>query len=82
MVRAMREPLTIAVAQPLCVSFDVEGNALRHADAVRAADARVAVFPELSLSGYEMEAPASRARLARATARPRAVRASGRVKAA
>ena len=54
----MRPPLIIAVAQPPCVAHDVEGNARRHADAVRAADARVVVFPELSLTGYELKAVA------------------------
>jgi predicted amidohydrolase len=49
-------PLTIAVAQPRCVAHDVAGNALAHAEAVRAADARVVVFPELSLTGYELDA--------------------------
>ena len=53
----MREPLTIAVAQPLCQPFDVAVNAVAHA-AFRAARARVVVvFPELSLTGYEMDAP-------------------------
>jgi predicted amidohydrolase len=54
----MRKPLTIAVAQPLCVPYDVAANALTHAAAVRAAGARVVVFPELSLTGYELTAPA------------------------
>lgn len=54
----MREPLTIAVVQPLCVPYDVAANALTHAAAVRAAHARVVVFPELSLTGYELDAPA------------------------
>jgi predicted amidohydrolase len=53
----MREPLTIAVAQPPCVPIDVAGNGVTHAAAVRAARARVVVFPELSLTGYELEAP-------------------------
>jgi len=52
----MREGLVIAVAQPRCVSFDVAANALIHADAVRTANARVVVFPELSLTGYELDA--------------------------
>jgi predicted amidohydrolase len=52
------ERLTIAVAQPALISLDIEANARVHADAVRAADAHVVVFPELSLSGYELEAPA------------------------
>ncbi|MBA3875548.1 MAG: carbon-nitrogen hydrolase family protein [Anaerolinea sp.] len=54
----MREPLTIAVAQPPCVPYDVAANAATHAAIVRAADARVVVFPELSLTGYELDAPA------------------------
>ncbi|GAA0954972.1 carbon-nitrogen hydrolase family protein [Virgisporangium aurantiacum] len=49
--------LSLAVAQPPCVAFDVAANAVAHADAVRAADARVVVFPELSLTGYELTAP-------------------------
>ncbi len=53
----MREALTIAVAQPLCVSHDVAVNALAHAATVRAAGTRVVVFPELSLTGYELDAP-------------------------
>ncbi|MFG1677480.1 carbon-nitrogen hydrolase family protein [Micromonospora sp. NPDC049282] len=52
----MRTPLRIAVAQPLTVAHDVAGNAARHAAAVRAAGARVVVFPELSLTGYELAA--------------------------
>jgi predicted amidohydrolase len=51
-------PLTIAVAQPRCVPYDVARNADIHAAAVRAADTRVVVFPELSLTGYELDAPA------------------------
>jgi predicted amidohydrolase len=54
----MREPLIIAVAQPLCVSYDVKVNAVTHAATVRAAGTRVVVFPELSLTGYELDAPA------------------------
>jgi predicted amidohydrolase len=54
----MREPLVIAVAQPPCVPDDVVVNAAAHASAVRAARARVVVFPELSLTGYELDAPA------------------------
>jgi predicted amidohydrolase len=36
----------------------VRANAEAHAVAVRAAGARVVVFPELSLTGYELDAPA------------------------
>ena len=54
----MREPLVIAVAQPHCVAYDVAANAATHAATVRAAGARVVVFPEMSLTGYELDAPA------------------------
>jgi predicted amidohydrolase len=53
----MRKPLTIAVAQPLCIPYDVAANAAIHAATVRSAGARVVVFPELSLTGYELDAP-------------------------
>jgi predicted amidohydrolase len=53
----MRPPLTIAVAQPLIVSHDVIGNVAAHVEAVYAAyGARLVVFPELSLTGYELDA--------------------------
>jgi predicted amidohydrolase len=51
-------PLSIAAAQPLCVAYDVEANAREHAASVHEAGARVVVFPELSLTGYELDAPA------------------------
>ncbi len=54
----MREPLRVAVAQPLCVSYEVALNAVAHAEAIRSAGGRVVVFPELSLTGYELDAPA------------------------
>jgi predicted amidohydrolase len=54
----MRSPLRVAVAQPACVSHDLAANAATHAAAVRSAGARVVVFPELSLTGYELDAPA------------------------
>jgi predicted amidohydrolase len=53
----MLQPLRVAVCQPPLVSYDVEANALAHVEAIRAADARVVVFPELSLTGYELDAP-------------------------
>jgi predicted amidohydrolase len=49
----------VAVAQPPCVAHDVAANARAHAAAIRApeaAGARVVVFPELSLTGYELDA--------------------------
>lgn len=48
--------LSIAVAQPACAASDVRANAEAHADAVLGARARVVVFPELSLTGYELDA--------------------------
>lgn len=50
--------LTLAVAQPQCAPYDVAANAAAHAHLVRAARARVIVFPELSLTGYHYDAPA------------------------
>jgi predicted amidohydrolase len=46
------------VVQPECVSYDVARNAQTHAAMVRSAGARVVIFPELSLTGYELDAPA------------------------
>ena len=48
--------LSIAVAQPRTVPHDLAHNAAQHAAAIRAAGARVVVFPELSLTGYELDA--------------------------
>jgi predicted amidohydrolase len=55
-----REPMALAVAQPSCRAYDVAANADQHAAAVRTAAARVVVFPELSLTGYQLDAPALR----------------------
>jgi predicted amidohydrolase len=52
----VRRQLTIAAAQPVCTAKDVRANALEHARVIRAADARLVVFPELSLTGYELDA--------------------------
>ncbi len=53
----MRAPsLAVAAAQPVCGAHDVAGNAEAHARVVRAAQARVVVFPELSLTEYELNA--------------------------
>jgi predicted amidohydrolase len=54
----VREPLAVAAAQPRWAAHDVEANAHEHAVAVRSARARLVVFPELSLTGYELDAPA------------------------
>jgi predicted amidohydrolase len=52
----MRGSLSIAVVQPPCTPRDVAANARTHAQAVYAARSRVVVFPELSLTGYELDA--------------------------
>jgi predicted amidohydrolase len=52
----MRPPLPIAAAQPVCTAGDVASNAREHARLIRAAAARLVVFPELSLTGYELDA--------------------------
>ena len=52
----MRRPLTIAVAQPGCAAKDVRANAFEHAAVIRGVDARLVAFPELSLTGYELDA--------------------------
>ncbi|MGI5216103.1 carbon-nitrogen hydrolase family protein [Plantactinospora sp. CA-290183] len=53
----MREPLRVAVAQPPTVAYDVVANVATHAETVRRAAARLVVFPELSVTGYELDAP-------------------------
>ena len=53
-----RWSLAVAVTQPVCVPGDVVANVAAHADAVRTAGARLVVFPELSLTGYVLDAPA------------------------
>ena len=52
----MRAPLTVAAVQPPCRRKDVRANALEHAGTIRRSKARVVVFPELSLTGYELDA--------------------------
>ncbi|WBB53010.1 carbon-nitrogen hydrolase family protein [Verrucosispora sp. WMMD573] len=51
-----RPSLAIAVAQPQCLAYDVDTNVATHAAMVRTAAARVVIFPELSLTGYELDA--------------------------
>ncbi|MFF7991386.1 carbon-nitrogen hydrolase family protein [Kitasatospora xanthocidica] len=55
-------PLMVAVAQPVCAApgrpETVSDNVGLHALAVREARARLVVFPELSLTGYDLTAPA------------------------
>lgn len=53
----MREPLTVAAVQPVCAGADVAANVREHALAIERAGARLVVFPELSLTGYDLGAP-------------------------
>ncbi|MFD5461365.1 carbon-nitrogen hydrolase family protein [Kitasatospora sp. NPDC127059] len=54
--------VTVAVAQPVCAApgrpDTLDVNVGRHAEAVREAGTRLVVFPELSLTGYDLTAPA------------------------
>ncbi|MFB7722109.1 carbon-nitrogen hydrolase family protein [Nocardia sp. NPDC056100] len=59
----MRSPLTLAAAQIPCVPIDIEQNVAAHAAVLAdaaAAGARVVLFTELSLTGYELESIATR----------------------
>lgn len=49
-------PLTVAAAQPLIIEGDLAATVAAHADAVRRCGARLVVFPELSLTGYILDA--------------------------
>ncbi len=51
-------PLVVAVAQPVCIPGDVLSNAKAHANVILSAGAQFIVFPELSMTGYEPDAPA------------------------
>lgn len=50
------QTLVVAVAQPNIELEALGENARHHAESVRASSARVVVFPELSLTGYELDA--------------------------
>lgn len=53
----MAETLVVGVAQPACMAHDVAANVAAHVAAVEGAEgARLVVFPELSLTGYELAA--------------------------
>ena len=54
----VRTDLRIAVAQPAVHAHDLAANVASHAEVVGRAGARLVVFPELSLTGYELDAPA------------------------
>lgn len=49
--------LEVAAAQPPCVWADLHANSRAHAAAITAAQYRLVVFPELSLTGYDLNAP-------------------------
>ncbi|MFE1287392.1 carbon-nitrogen hydrolase family protein [Streptomyces sp. NPDC058751] len=52
-----REPLAVAAVQPVWAGADVPANVGEHARAVGRANARLVVFPEFSLTGYDLDAP-------------------------
>lgn len=52
-----RSALKVAAAQPAIIPGDLDATVAAHADAVRAAGARLVAFPELSLTGYLPDAP-------------------------
>lgn len=51
------EKLVVAAVQPRVLDGDVEANVASHVEAIVRADARLVVFPELSLTGYQVDAP-------------------------
>ncbi|MGN6606367.1 MAG: carbon-nitrogen hydrolase family protein [Jatrophihabitans sp.] len=51
-------PLTVAAAQPVVTSGDLDATVRAHAELMAAARADLWVFPELSLTGYVLDAPA------------------------
>ena len=56
-VEAMALPRSIGAAQTTPIAGDVEANLAQHVELMRTAatlDARILVFPELSLTGYEL----------------------------
>lgn len=56
-----RRPLRIAVAQPAVTPYDLAANVTAHAAVVLEGLADVVVFPEMSLTGYHLDAaPVSR----------------------
>lgn len=49
-------PISVAAVQPTCVFGNVQANTEEHAAAIIAANARLVIFPELSLTGYDVRA--------------------------
>lgn len=47
------QPLTLSVAQPLTVPGQLVANVAAHVELIKASQARVVVFPELSLVAYD-----------------------------
>lgn len=52
----MTDRLRVAVAQPLVILGDLSATAAAHVQAIELAHARLVVFPELSLTGYVLDA--------------------------
>jgi predicted amidohydrolase len=52
----VKRAVSVATGQPPCEARDVVRNALSHARTVREAGSRLVLFPELSLTGYELDA--------------------------
>jgi len=51
-----RQPLAVAVVQPHCPTGNVAQSTRTHAQLVRDARSRLVIFPELSLTGYQIDA--------------------------
>lgn len=49
--------LTVCVAQPRNAGVDLDANVAAHVAAIRSASSQLVVFPELSLSGYNLDGP-------------------------
>ncbi|MCP9271563.1 carbon-nitrogen hydrolase family protein [Mycolicibacterium arenosum] len=47
--------LVVAAVQPIVIDGDVDGNVASHVEAITRADARLVVFPEMSLTGYRLD---------------------------
>ena len=55
-LESKRSSLIVAAVQPSCTPRDLAANCRAHAAAIKSANARLVVFPELSLTGYELDA--------------------------
>ena len=55
-LESKRSSLVVAAAQPPSAPHDLAANCRAHAAAIMSANARLVVFPELSLTGYELDA--------------------------